>query len=429
MVYSPATRATASRPARRRSALPAGLVAAATAATAWIGSRNLSTGFAQPQRNPQALEEQKAGLRRREAAASLAAAAGIPVLGAELPAFAEEAVNGRVTQDIPKDVKAKVSALDTSVASGKTDARLARLLINVENDEAMNAEMTFWTKALGMKVLSDGKVADGNREVIMSFGSEKDAGNFAIQARIDPALASRAKPKFLNFDVLQPTVDALNFVQVSQPGKVIDVFEKVQAAGGSAMIGDYGYFDVTSPRDVPVRIVSKEGLAAKVDHICMNIEVPAFEATNKFYQRALGFKEVAYPSEEPPVQQLSKFYASKAGGPKLLLSPVPDKRLKDRQLDEFEGLLAVTGSAPALVTQVQGAVALAEKEQAEKRTKAEEALMGAKGTIKTKEKLSETVAKPSITPAADTGGLSTIDDGLGNFIFVAAQDEFEKRVA
>merc|ERR1712232_960402 len=228
---------------------------------------------------------------------------------------------------------------------------------------------------------------------------------------------------------LQPTVDALNFVQVSQPGKVIDVFEKVQAAGGSAMIGDYGYFDVTSPREVPVRIVSKEGVSPKVDHVCMNIEVPAFEATNKFYQRAFGFQEISYPSEEPPVQQLSKYYESKSGGPKLLLSPVPDKRLKDRQLDEFEGLLMVTGSSSSLVTQAQDAVTLADQEQAVKQKKAEEALMGAKGTIKTSKKFEETVAKPSVTPAASTSGLTTIDDGLGNFLFVASKDEFDKRVA
>jgi len=388
------------------------------AAAAWVGCRT-ATMFASPNlRSKAAVVDSETGLRRRDA---FAAAAGLStVFGADLPAVAEEAP----TASAPSGMSYAVST------TASADARLQRLLINIENDEAMAQEIKFWKDALGMKVLSDGKVADGNREVIMSYGSEKGSGGaFAIQARIDPALAARAKPKFLNFDVLQPTVDALNFVQVSQQGKVIDVFEKVQAAGGSAMIGDYGYFDVTSPRDVPVRIVTKPEAQPKVDHICMNIEVPAFEATNKFYQRAFGFKEISYPAEEPPVQQLSKYYEPKTGGPKLLLSPVPDKRLKNRELDEFEGLLMVTSSPGSIAKQVEVAVTLADEEEADKQKKLNEELYGAKGKIKSRaqDKIPETVAKPAVTPAASTGGLTTVDDGLGNFIFVASKEEFELR--
>merc|ERR1711862_476531 len=80
----------------------------------------------------------------------------------------------------------------------------------------------------------------------------------------------------------------------------------------------------------------------------------------------------------------------------------------------FEGLLMVTGSSSSLVTQAQDAVVLADKEQAEKKEKAEKELMGAKGSIRTSKKFDETVAKPSVTPAASTSGLTTIDDGLGN---------------
>eukprot|EP00929_Paragymnodinium_shiwhaense_P079477 TRINITY_DN4137_c0_g1_i1.p1 TRINITY_DN4137_c0_g1~~TRINITY_DN4137_c0_g1_i1.p1 ORF type:complete len:433 (-),score=148.19 TRINITY_DN4137_c0_g1_i1:297-1541(-) len=402
----------------RRSALPATLVVAATAAatlacSAW---RSAGRGFASPnlRATTSDLEAAEAGLRRREVAAGLAVASGLSTVFGASPALAEEVAAATAT--------AKVTQI-----ANTADARMQRLLINIEDDEAMASEIKFWKDALGMQILSDGKVADGNREVIMSYGSEK-AGAFAVQVRIDPALAARQKPKFLNFDVLQPTVDALNFVQVSQPNKVIDVFEKVQAAGGSAMIGDYQYFDVTSPRGVPVRIVSKADKAPTVDHVCLNIEVPAFEATNKFYQRAFGFKELSYPAEEPPVQQLSRFYESKSGGPKLLLSPVPDKRMKDRALDEFEGLLLTSSSTPQLIAQAENAVALARQEQDEKK-KEEELLMGAKGKIKSKDKNPETVAVPDVTKAASAAGLTTVDDGLGNFLFVTAKDEFEKRVA
>merc|ERR1712224_754390 len=128
---------------------------------------------------------------------------------------------------------------------------------------------------------------------------------------------------------------------------------------------------------------------------------------------------------------MGKYYESKSGGPKLLLSPVPDKRLKDRQLDEFEGLLLVTGSTPTIVNQAQAAVDLAEKEEAAKKAaqkEAEKELMGAKGSIRTKKVFEETVAKPSVTPAVSTAGLTTVDDGLGNVIYIASQDEFTKRV-
>jgi len=368
---------------------------------------------------PEYGEMQALSRRRVAGLAGVLAAAGGQVGSQGFLVHAEEAVDpapGALPAALP-DVSAKVQ----------------RVMVNVGNDEAMAKEIKFWTEAAQMKVLKDFVDTDKNRTVVLGFGPEasKDGGFFGVQVKIDPGVLTRRSPRLLNYDVMQPTVDALNFVQVGASGKIIEIFNRVQSSGGASLFGDATYIDVESPRGVPVRMVPREE-PPSVELLSYNVEVPAFDPTFKFYQRALGFQQVLYPDEEPPVQKLSILLASKMGGPKVLLSPVPDGRLKEKALDEYTGLVMVSPSAKRVADAASAAVDLAEKEEAEK-LRLENAKPRKKLTYEEQKEQRRTlkgapgtVAEPSVEV---DGTCTVIDDGVGNMIFVSDVSEFESKLA
>ena len=143
-------------------------------------------------------------------------------------------------------------------------------------------------------------------------------------------------------------------------------------------MGDARYLDCESPRGVQVRMVPREG-PPSVELVSLNIEavsksrdpfsalesleVPAFEATKKFYERIGSLEETAYnEAEEAPIQKFSVFLKSRVGGPKLLLCPVPDGRLKQRDRDEFVNLVMLAPNAQQTAEAADKAILLAKEE-------------------------------------------------------------------
>jgi len=310
-------------------------------------------------------------------------------------------------------------------------SKLQRVVINVGDAQALKNEVKFWTEGLEMQVLREGKAADGLTSTVLGYGPESAGkeGFFAIEVKVDPAVLTRPSPRQLNYEVMQPTVDSLAFVQVSARGKVIDLFTKVQTAGGSALFGDATFLDVESPRGVAVRMVPRDQKPA-AEIVGMNVEVPAFEAVTNFYRRVLGMQEEKYPESEPGVQKLSTLLASDAGGVKLLLSPVPDGRLKDRKLDAFENLLIVSPSGvDSTMKAAKQVVDLVAEESAKKedqlRSKlarlgedaSEQQRAGLKAAIRALK--SGTQARPKVVKD------SVLDDGVGNFLQIAGPSDFE----
>jgi len=371
------------------------------------------------------------GLARQAVAASTSGAQGSSEVEAQWSSDAVGRRGAALAGALLASTRSLPAALAESAGAGAeavSRAKLQRLLVNVGDAESLEKELKFWTQACDMRVLQDAVGEDGLRAVTLGFGSgsQRDGGSFALEVKLDPAVLKRPRPKLLNYDVLQPTVDALNFVQVGARGKIMEIFGRVQNAGGASLIGDASYMDVESPRGVPVRMVPRQGTPA-VELVSFNIEVPAFEATSKFYKRALGLQELKYNDGDPPVQRLSAYLASDLGGPKLLLCPVPDGRLKDRRLDEFEGLLLLGPSAAEVAKAAEAAAALAEEERAQKEEKLRAKRQLAKKTgeaVPSLQKfLAETRAKPSVQLL---GSAARIDDGLGNILLVADQSNFER---
>jgi len=338
---------------------------------------------------------------------------------------AAAAAQAALAEEVPATTPA-VSQATTAPA-----AKLQRVFINVRDEEALEQEVKFWTDACQMKVLRDAVGGDGNRSAVLAFGPEaqKDGGAFALEVKLDPGLAKRKRPRLLNYEVLQPTVNALNFMQLGAKGKIVEIFGRVQQAGGSSLIGDASYLDVESPRGVAVRLVPRDS-APSVELVSFNVEVPAFDGVTKFYKRALGFKELTYSDAEPPVQKLSAFLGSDLGGPNLLLSPVPDGRLKTRGLDEFDGVLVLTPSTSAVAKAAEDAVALAAQERAAKEEEIRQQRIAAKESgakaPSLKQFLSGTKAEPSVQVVESTARLN---DGVGNILFVTDQADFERQLA
>jgi hypothetical protein len=264
-------------------------------------------------------------------------------------------------------------------------------------------------------VLNENKNSDGNRVALVGFGPE-----FAFEFRVDPRVLKRARPKLLNYDAMQPTVDALSYLQMGTAGKVMEVFARVQNSGGAALLGDAAYLDAESPRGVPLRMICKTE-SPTVELISFNVEVPAFEPTLKFYKRAVGLKELKYPDDGPPVVRLSKLLASDVGGPNLLLTPVPDGRLKDRKLDEFEGAVMVSPAATSFSTAAAAAIALAAKEEAQKVEELKQAQGADSESQGLQRYMTGTRAIPSMT---SEDGFIRINDGVGNIIFVQDQADY-----
>jgi len=301
------------------------------------------------------------------------------------------------------------------------------MLVSLADNEAMDKEIKFWTEACKMKVLSDAPNDKKERTVVIGFAPEtaEDGAPFALELKVDPVIKTRKTPRTLNYDVMQPTVNAVNFVQVSAKGKVIDMFSRVQASGGSSLIGDQTYLDAESPRGVPVRLVKRDR-EPQIDLLCFNIEVPAFIALTNLYQKGFGMEEVKYPATEPPIQQRSIYLSSPIGGPKLLLSPVPDGRLKERELDETEAILFWGKDAAALSKQVEDTVVQVAEAQRLKDIEDE------KEREKYRKKgepipplLLETQARPTFNRFGEKD--MSVDDGLGNILLVSDKVDFVPR--
>jgi len=295
-------------------------------------------------------------------------------------------------------------------------ARIGRVLVSVPDNESLERELKFWKEACQMKILSEKQGADGSRVALVGFGPE-----FALEVRVDPSVLKRARPKLLNYDAMQPTVDALSYMQMSAVGKSMEIFARVQNAGGAALLGDASYLDAESPRGVPLRMISK-GVQPSVELISFNVEVPAFESTLKFYKRAVGLKELRYPEDGPPIVRLSKLLGSDVGGPNLLITPVPDGRLKDRKLDEFEGVVMVSPAATAFSTAAAAAIELAAKEEAQKIEDLKAAQSSDSENSGLKKYLAGTRAVPSMSTV---DGTIRVDDGVGNILFVQDQANYE----
>jgi len=370
--------------------------------------------------NAEAEPSSTGALRRRDAAlaAGLPAIAG-SVAAASAPGLPAAWAEAPTASTLP-------GTASTAPAPAPSSAKLQRLVIIVQDNEALDTELKFWKEAVQMKVLSDGKNAEGNRTVVMAFGPEsgRSGGFFGIEFKVDPGLKTRPRPKLLNYAIMQPYVNALNYLQVAARGKSIEIFDRVQTNGGSSLIGDATYVDVESPRGVPVRMVPRD-TDPGVELLSFNIEVPAFESTTKFYKRGIGLQEINYPPGEPPIQPLSKYLTSDAGGPNLLLAPVPDKRLKDRTLDEFEGVVMVSSKLEEVTKNAQAAAELAIEEEEAKR-KDFEARLKAGDKSARKYNPDATIAKPSVVIADKK---TRIDDGLGNIFFLSATADFESLVA
>lgn len=364
-----------------------------------------------------AAAEPEEGIRRRQAAglvASIASIGAAPIASAKI-----EGVRENPDEYVP-------------VEPGNVPARLQSILVGVGDKEALEKEIKFWTEACKMKVLGDYADASDKRNVILGFpGTGGEGPPFGIKVQVDPEVAKRPLPRFLNYDVMQPTVDAFNFVQIAAQGKVKEMFAAVQGSGGMSLIGDLTYLDAESPRGVPVRMVKRDS-APCVETVSLNIEVPAYETLTKLYQRGFGYEELKYPEDDPPVQPFSVYLRSKIGGPKLLLSPVPDGRMKERPLDELEGVLMVASDGKALSSQADAAVQLAVEEQ---RQKDEEEVKRRQEAIaagrEPPPKNTETKAYPkfnSVTPTVSDSGI-VVDDGLGDMIYIGSASDFASRLS
>lgn len=299
-------------------------------------------------------------------------------------------------------------------------ASIQRVVVDVGNNEGMEKELKFWTKACQMQVLSDGTGADGLRSVTVGYGPESADNSFAVEIKVDPSALTRKRPSLLNYSAMQPTVNALNFTQISQPDQIFDMYARVEDSGGTSLVGDARYLDCESPRGVQVRMVPREG-PATVELVSLNIEVPAFDATKKFYQRVGSLEETAYnEAEEAPIQKYSVLLKSRVGGPKLLLCPVPDQRIKQRDRDEFVGIVMLAPSAQQAAETAEKAIVLALEEDKKKEEDEREKLLLAG---KNPEDIRRgTVSRPAVEMA---GSDARMNDGVGNMLTFVDKGTFK----
>lgn len=300
--------------------------------------------------------------------------------------------------------------------------KLQRVVVDIGNDEQMEKELKFWCGAAGMKVLSDGPGPDGQRSVLVGYLSQKEPGAFAIELKIDPSVLTRKRPSLLNYSVMQPTVNALCFTQVSQPDTVFDMYARVEASPGTSMVGDARYLDCESPRGIQVRMVPRKGDPA-IELVALNIEVPAFNPTVKFYKRIGDLQETTYnEAEEAPIQKFSVLLQSKEPGPKLLLCPVPDYRVKQRDRDEFVNLVFASSNPQQVAAAASKAIDLALEEEAKKDEEdRQKALLAGKKPADEPKK--GTLARPT---AEMDGKSARINDGVGNIVVVSSTAEFQR---
>merc|ERR1719333_1159731 len=87
-----------------------------------------------------------------------------------------------------------------------------------------------------------------------------------------------------------------------------------------------------------------------------------------------------YDPADPPITKYSILMGSSLGGPNMLLSPVPDGRLKDRRLDEFEGVVMTAPNVKKVVDDAEVAVKKAAEEAAAKEEKLKKKLEAAQAS-------------------------------------------------
>jgi len=288
----------------------------------------------------------------------------------------------------------------------------------VGDKDAMGKEVVFWTEACRMTVLSDKVGADSMRSVVMGYPGDS-SGGIAIEVKLDPEVLKRPRPKLLNYEVMQPNVNALNFIQIGLKGKIMELFQKVQASGGASTNGDPQYIDCESPRGVAVRLLPRPEPEPRVEMISFNVEVPAFEPVVKFYRRAIGLQRLEYDPADPPITKFSILMGSTLGGTNLLLSPVPDGRMKDRRLDEFEGVVMTAPNVKKVVDDATLAVQKAAEEAAAKEDSLKKKLRAAQEREGAAVPLLKrgTKAVPSVAMGESAARLN---DGVSNMILVSS---------
>lgn len=304
------------------------------------------------------------------------------------------------------------SAVEAPAAAG--GARAQRLMIGVKDEDSLKREVKFWTDAMLMKVQKDEKAGDKSRAVLAYTPEE---GGFSLELRVDPRLKNYL-PKFLDVDY-DPMVDSLNFVEINMPGKVKDVFARVQKAEGNSLTGDATKFlDVESPRGVQVRIVTRD-VPQKVELIALNIEVPAFEATKLFYNRVFGLQPSKLREGDPKLQPFSEVF-SFGEGPKLAMTPMTDARVRERELDAFEGLVLSVSSPSETVAAAEKAVSLGAKEQ-----KIRDAAADPKAIEKEIKRMRGREPTRSSPAVKLDGDKAVIDDGVGNLLLALPRSAFQ----
>merc|ERR1719387_3197258 len=291
------------------------------------------------------------------------------------------------------------SAVEAPAAAG--GARAQRLMIGVKDEDSLKREVKFWKDAMLMKVQKDEKAGDKSRAVLAYTPEE---GGFSLELRVDPRLKNYL-PKFLDVDY-DPMVDSLNFVEINMPGKVKDVFARVQKAEGNSLTGDATKFlDVESPRGVQVRIVTRD-VPQKVELIALNIEVPAFEATK-------------LREGDPKLQPFSEVF-SFGEGPKLAMTPMTDARVRERELDAFEGLVLSVSSPSETVAAAEKAVSLGVKEQ-----KIRDAAADPKAIEKEIKRMRGREPTRSSPAVKLDGDKAVIDDGVGYLLLALPRSAFQ----
>merc|ERR1719249_342641 len=123
-----------------------------------------------------------------------------------------------------------------------------------------------------MKVLGQTKDADGNKSSVVGYLDEKDVNSFAVEIKVDPSVKTRKPVSLLNWSVMQPTVNALNYVQIGSKESVFQMYDKIESSGGAVLLGDARYMDIESPRGVQLRYTPADK-PFSVQIVSLNVEV------------------------------------------------------------------------------------------------------------------------------------------------------------
>jgi len=366
--------------------------------------------------------------------ASIAAPLALSV-AAEQPVFAEmkygqpeldeEFVSstGKIISEEEIEKRSKKQFVD------RRGTQLRRLQFTVSDVNKLESETNFWTKAAGMKVLKGTAGAAPTRVV----GYDND---FSLEFKVNTSTAGLPMPSQLDYDIMQPTVDAMGYIQIGMQRKVKEVFKDVQASSGDSMYGDSLYLEAVSPSLIPVRLVRRpENDKPKVELVNLNVEVPAFGPVLSFYKQVFGLTETRYPEGDPATTKLSILLKSEMDSPTLLLSPVTDGRLKERWLDPYDGMKISVSNADTLEASAQEAVTdvLEEEKKAIENAKKRISAARSSGTgdvkalidaLEAKLKPGATRARPAVKERSDGGKTVNLDDGVGNTMSIASSADF-----